>query len=85
MLRECVRLENGKEIVDGRGELAIQLGNARNCAFPRLREVLGVLCDTSKRAATIRFTWDCEQVREHITIAILRFNEDNKIAEIIEV
>lgn len=83
---ECVtKVENGKVIVVGAGELLNQLRNARTYAFPWTVEILDLLVDKENQTAAVRFTWNSDQVGLHITTAILKFDEAGKIVEINEV
>ena len=79
------KIENGKMIVNGQGELAEQLKGARKYAANWSIEVLDVLTDDKKNSAVVRFTWNSEKVGLHITTAILKFDKDNKIEGILEV
>ena len=82
---DIIKNENGKTIVAGQEQLITQLRNARNYAFPWTMEITNTVCDTTHKVAAIQFTWNSEKVGLHITTAILKFDEDNKINEIIEV
>lgn len=79
------KIENGKVIVQGHEKLAEQLKNARKYGAPWSLKVLDVLSDEQNHSAVVRFTWNSKKVGLHITTAILKFDEDNKIQEIAEV
>lgn len=79
------KIENGKVIVVGLKSLLEQLKNARDFGFPWDLKVLELLEENEKKQGAIQFTWNSKKVGLHITTAILRFDDNNRIIEINEV
>lgn len=83
--KNVTKVENGKVIAIGHEELTKQLANAISQASPWRIEVLDLLEDKDKNIGIVRFTWNSKCIGLHITTAILKFDDDNKITEINEV
>lgn len=81
---ECKKIENGNELLTTREELIEQLKNARRIVGVWEITTLNILPVPDQQTCVVHFQWDSETTGPHATMAILKFDDEMHIYEIVE-
>ena len=84
-LKNITKIENGHLIAKGWAGLGAQLKAAREAVAPWTSQILKVFVDHQENRAVVHFAWNTEKTDPHSTMAILRFDNIEKIFEMNQV